>query len=46
MLDRKPAKIPAACLSATQPLMASEQSDWLVGGLPVLMEGEQNSNHV
>jgi hypothetical protein len=46
MLAAKPVKILAAYLSPTRPLIASDLSVCLGGGLPVLMAGELNAKHV
>jgi exonuclease III len=46
MLAAKPVKILAAYLSPTRPLIASDLSACLGGGLPVLMAGDMNAKHV
>jgi hypothetical protein len=46
MLAAKPVKILAAYLSPTRPLIASDLSACLGGGLPVLMAGDLNAKHV
>jgi hypothetical protein len=46
MLASKPVKILALYLSPSRPLIASDLSECLGGGLPVLMAGDLNSKHV
>ena len=46
MLARKPVKILAAYLSPTRPLIASDLSACVGGGLPNLMLGDLNAKHV
>jgi len=46
VLASKPVKILAVYLSPTQPLIASDLSACLGGGLPVLMAGDLNAKHV
>jgi len=45
MLATKPVKILAAYLSPTLPLIVSDLSACLGGGLPVLMAGDLNAKH-
>jgi hypothetical protein len=46
MIAAKPVKILAAYLSPTRPLIPSDLSACLGGGLPVLMAGDLNAKHV